>query len=73
MTATPIDGMAYPTRSGATVQVLAEQRAYSPYSWECSAGHRSDAPSVYAGLPFARRDAEAHAAGCRKRPKRGAR
>lgn len=58
----------FSTSAGGVVWVFAVRGAYSPYRWECSAGHRSDAPHAYAALPFARRDAEAHAEACQVKP-----
>lgn len=57
-----------PTRHGHTVHVTATPDTPSrPYAWACTAG---DAASQhgYTSLPFARRDAQAHADTCQRRP-----
>ena len=55
--------MQFPTAGGQQVDVTAVIGSSMPYGWTCTAGHQDDHP--YASLPFARRDAQTHAATCR--------
>lgn len=57
--------MTFPTAGNDTVSVTSIDGGSTPYRWSCSAAHRSE--RSFASLPFARRDAEAHAAGCLSR------
>lgn len=58
--------MSFPTRKGATVDVVTTGNSLYPYRWECSASEKHQS-SGYPSLPFARGDAKAHADDCRKR------
>lgn len=66
MTAARQPVMSFPTRKGATVDVTTTGNNLYPYRWECSGSERHRSIG-YSALPYARDDAKAHAANCRKR------